>query len=399
MPRIERSWSQLMGGMGALWRGGTARNESDQQIGAMRGEKKPAIARDADASAGQESPGKPIERILIYRLGSLGDTIVALPCLHKIAAVFPNAERTVLTNIPVSSKAAPLEAILANSGLIHGVVAYPVGLRSVRRLWALGRRLRKLEISTLVYLTDSRGFGTVYRDLVFFRLCGIKRIIGAHRTRDLPEAPALGAAGSVERECVRLIGAIAELGPVDLDSRSSWDLRLTEQERDVGGKAVASFQGRPFIAINMGGKAVENHWGNGNWRRLFDELASTHGDHGLLVIGAAEDALSVAEVTGQWPSPVINACGRLAPRESAAALEKASLFVGHDSGPMHLAAACGIDCVALFSGRNRPRKWHPYGPRHKVIHRMEGIDAIKVGEVAAAVREALPTRAFVKIKS
>src|SRR5262249_62394923 len=58
------------------------------------------------------------ETILIFRTGSLGDTIVALPCFHWIARSFPESRRIVLTNTPVSEKAAPLESILANTGLI-----------------------------------------------------------------------------------------------------------------------------------------------------------------------------------------------------------------------------------------------------------------------------------------
>ena len=47
-------------------------------------------------------------KVLIYRLGSLGDTVVALPSLHLIARAFPDAERRVLTNFPVSGKEAPI---------------------------------------------------------------------------------------------------------------------------------------------------------------------------------------------------------------------------------------------------------------------------------------------------
>ena len=73
------------------------------------------------------------QRIVIYRLGSLGDTVIALPCFHKVAQTWPNAERIVLTNFPVSSKAAPLEVVLRESGLIHEAIAYPVGTRSIFR--------------------------------------------------------------------------------------------------------------------------------------------------------------------------------------------------------------------------------------------------------------------------
>ena len=51
---------------------------------------------------------------------------------------WPDAERIVLTNVPVSTKAAPLNAILGGSGLVHGSMAYPVGTRSLGALWALG---------------------------------------------------------------------------------------------------------------------------------------------------------------------------------------------------------------------------------------------------------------------
>ena len=45
------------------------------------------------------------KRVLIYRLGSLGDTLVALPALHLVARAFPDAERRMLTNFPVKVKA------------------------------------------------------------------------------------------------------------------------------------------------------------------------------------------------------------------------------------------------------------------------------------------------------
>ena len=52
------------------------------------------------------------KRVLIYRLGSLGDTLIALPAFHLIARAFPGAERRLLTNFPVNVKAPPAAAIL-----------------------------------------------------------------------------------------------------------------------------------------------------------------------------------------------------------------------------------------------------------------------------------------------
>lgn len=396
--RLLKSLSNLTDQFGAAWRSRTFKTANDAEEASASG--KSHRAAQFTGSMPMRSGKEPSERIVIYRLGSLGDTVVALPCFHKVAEVFPTAERFVLTNVPVSSKAAPLEAILRGSGLIDGIIDYPIGARSIRQLWSLARRLRALKATTMVYLTAPRGRFEVYRDLVFFHLSGFRRIIGAPTTADLlPTDKTDGAAvGPVEYECQRLARSIASLGPIDLDNPADWSLRLTDREREVGAKAIAAFEGLPFLAINMGGKTADKHWGQDNWRRLFLELASTHGAYGLFVVGAAEEGACVSEITGNWPSLVVNACGRLLPRESAAALEKASLFVGHDSGPMHLAAACGVDCVAPFGGENPPRRWHPYGSRHRIIHHMEGVGTISVDAMAAAVREALPARVDLKLK-
>jgi ADP-heptose:LPS heptosyltransferase len=342
-----------------------------------------------DADAIDAAPSQGVERIVIYRMGSLGDTIVALPCFHKLAEAFPNAERYVLTNIPVSSKAAALELILGSSGLIHGIVDYPVRLRSAREMWRLSQRLRALHATTLIYLTPSRGRLALYRDYLFFRLSGFARIIGVPFNRDLDDESIDPATGFAEFECIRLARSIAALGPIDLNDPKNWDLRLTDAERKAGDHALEPFGGRPFVAINMGGKVVENHWGQANWRELLQTLAVSYGGYGLLFVGAADEAAAVADVVCAWPGRIVNACGKLLPRESAAALTQASLFIGHDSGPMHLAAAVGVTCVAPFGSRNPPRRWHPYGIRHRIVHRIRGVQYVKVEEIAAHVRDVL----------
>lgn len=328
------------------------------------------------------------DRIVIYRLGSLGDTVVALPSLHRVAQAFPMAERIALTNVPVSSKAAPLEAILRGSELIHRTVAYPVGVRAPRDLWRLARELRALRTDTLVYLTPSRGLLQAWRDVIFFRLCGFRHIIGAPLTPDRQRnRPA--ADGMLERECERLARCLSSLGPIDVADSALWDLRLTDEEWRLGQEALTPFGGRPYIAINMGGKVAKNDWGLGNWQVLLRRLGLQLPGVGLLIVGAAEDSSRADAVRPCWPGPVVDACGQLMPRVSAAAMANARLFIGHDSGPLHLASAMGAPCVGLYGDNNRPRIWHPVGPKHRLIHRMTGVLSISVDEVVAAATQCL----------
>jgi len=328
--------------------------------------------------------------VVIYRLGSLGDTIVALPCFHAIAKTHPDARRVVLTNIPVSSKAAPLEGILGGSGLIDGTMAYPVGTRSIKALWQLRRELQALGADTLYYLTPARGLVAAWRDLLYFKLCGFKHIIGIPLTPDL-QTNRTGADGSLEQEACRLARCMASIGPIDLHATALWDLHLTAAEISAGQRITAPLNLRPYIAINMGGKVLKNDWGQHHWVQLLQQLAPQYSDHGLIIVGAQEDSVRAQAVGAHWQGPVVDACGRLSPRESAAAMQQARLFIGHDSGPMHLAAAMGVPCIGLFGDNDRPAKWHPYGRIHHVIHRMSGVQTIRVDEVAQLVHNSLLT--------
>src|SRR6185437_12381627 len=119
-----------------------------------------------------------VQRVLIYRLGSLGDTVVALPCLHHVARAYPDAERRLLTNIPVHSKAPAAFAVLEGSGLVHGYLRYPIATRNFAELIDLHRQIRAFRPQVLVYLAPRRKATDVLRDAAFFRLCGIPKIVG-----------------------------------------------------------------------------------------------------------------------------------------------------------------------------------------------------------------------------
>ena len=110
-----------------------------------------------------------VKRVLIYRLGSLGDTVVALPALHVIERAFPAAQRVMLTNVPVQSKAPAAWSVLEGSGLVHGYISYPTGTRNFAELAGVWRGIRRIRPEVLIYLTAPRGEQTVRRDAQFFR--------------------------------------------------------------------------------------------------------------------------------------------------------------------------------------------------------------------------------------
>jgi len=126
-----------------------------------------------------------VKRVLVYRLGSLGDTVVALPSLHLVARAFPDAERRLLTNFPADVKAPPAAAVLGGSGLVSGYFRYVVGTRSMFGLSKLWWQLRRWRPDALVYLGAARGVESARRDARFFWLCGVREMVGVPLTAAL----------------------------------------------------------------------------------------------------------------------------------------------------------------------------------------------------------------------
>ncbi len=318
-----------------------------------------------------EAPEPDIRRVLIYRLGSLGDTVVALPCLHLIARRFPNAERVLLTGYPVTAKAPAAAAVLGVSELVHRYMSYTVGTRNVSELLQVAWKIRRFAPEVVVYLMPIRPYKSVLRDRIFLRLVGVERIVGLPEQR-MQKRRLDAATGLYEAEAVRLAQTIRELGVAGVDKLDNWDLRLSQGERQAATAALGKLASRPLIVCGPGTKMQAKDWGKQNWRELLGRLHARYPQHGLALIGASEDSEASEFAAERWGGAKVNLCGQLTPRETAAALAGAQAFLGPDSGPMHLAASVGVHCAIAFSAHGLPGVWFPVGEMHQIVyHRTE----------------------------
>lgn len=337
-----------------------------------------------------------VERILIYRLGSIGDFVVALPCLHLVRRRFPKARIVLLTNLPVEARAAPAMSVLEGSGLVDEILTYQVGTRDWRRLGRLRQEVRGFGPDLLVCLVSRRSLWQVVRDYLYFRSAGVKRMVGfPFVTADrFSRRPAMKG-GYWGHEAQRLARCLAPLGDAEPCEPASWDLCLTaaehrHAERLISDALPPGAASWPLLGLSIGTKQAIKDWGDDNWQAVLRRIADTKMP--LVLIGSGEERDRSQGVAGVWPGPVLNFCGSASPRVSAALIARTALFLGHDSGPMHLAAAVGTRCIAVFSRHNLPGQWFPFGPSHRVFYPErpgETIQAIRPGEVAEAALEAL----------
>jgi heptosyltransferase-3 len=307
-----------------------------------------------------------VRRVLIYRLGSLGDMVVALPCFHLIARAFPNAERRLLTNYPVHAKAPAAAVVLGEPGLIHGYTTYTNGTRNPYALLMLAARIRRFRPDVVVYLAHPRAARAVHRDLMFFRAAGVRRMIGISDENQM-EPRFDWRTGLYEAEAVRLTRMIGELGDPGLNLRANWSLVLTDEERQQAMRALGKLVEQPLLICGPGTKMPAKDWGADNWRDLLGRVGTRHPDFALALVGAREESEAADYAASLWPGPKANLCGS-SPRVMAAMIEHAQVFLGPDSGPMHVAAAAGVSCVVPFAATQLPGRWFPFGQNHHVVY-------------------------------
>ena len=116
----------------------------------------------------------------------------------------------------------------------------------------------------------------------------------------------------------------------------------------------------PIVALHPGSGSEKKNWPLPNWKALGEGLLDSADFSGsiLVVTGEADDRQAV-DLQYTWTNPRVRFASNLPLTHLAAALEQA-IFIGHDSGISHLAAAAGAKCLLLF-GPTDPEVWAPTG--------------------------------------
>ncbi|MBU0519133.1 glycosyltransferase family 9 protein [bacterium] len=119
-----------------------------------------------------------------------------------------------------------------------------------------------------------------------------------------------------------------------------------DHQRHVAEIIPAAAQ-RIRIAVAMGANHPLRQWPVPSWKETIRLLASEMSAQVVLVGTKSEiaDAQSISDVVG---NVVVNLCGQTDPAQLAAVIDSCDIFIGQDSGPLHLAALLGKPCVGLY---------------------------------------------------
>lgn len=301
-------------------------------------------------------------QIVIFRQGSLGDTAAAIPTLKLIRDRHRHDRKILLTARRLSSAVMNTEDLIEGMGIIDEVIWYPEGMRNFLALAVLAKKLRSYSFYRCYYLMPRRNLFDLWCDLVFLRLAGVGPIIGAPRKRSDLFPKRIGEIH--EKESLRILRLIDESKQVV--TLNDLDLELRPEEYKRIDSFILESGIKQFIALSLFSKMSTKNWPEERWVSSLKSI-SISTKHRFVLIGSQQDSKISEELCDAAGVDCVNACGLFSARETAALLARATLFLGVDSGPMHLAAASGVPSVVLFSARDLPGKWYPYGTDNVIL--------------------------------
>jgi heptosyltransferase III len=144
---------------------------------------------------------------------------------------------------------------------------------------------------------------------------------------------------------------------------------------------------RSAVAIHPGSGSETKNWPIDRFVEIAEELLSPNENRKLILIGGEADADRVADLWTALPNEGIRVAQNRPLPELASLLRACDLFIGHDSGISHLAAAVGTRSLLLF-GPTDPAIWAPANPQVRILRSGNGtMRGIEVAQVLEALRE------------
>jgi heptosyltransferase-2 len=304
-------------------------------------------------------------RLLVIRGGAIGDFILTLPAIKLLREAFPGAHLEILGYRHIVALAEGRFYADATRSIEYSAMSGFFVPRS-----ELAPDLSEYFASfqqVVSYLFDpDRFFETNVRR------AGVKNFLAAYAKIDDSEHAAKQLARPLQSLALYLDDHAATVHP-------------TETDRAAAAKFSLNVRGR-LIAIHPGSGSAKKNWPIERWRELGTQLLE--GGAELLIIGGEADEAQLATLTAAWRGGAIHVARDLPLPQLAAVLERCTLFLGHDSGISHLAAAVGTRCVLLF-GATDPAIWAPANPGVSVVEAPNGdLALLDVNTVAAAVDRA-----------
>jgi heptosyltransferase I len=311
-----------------------------------------------------------VERLLIVRLSAMGDVIHTLPAVQALREAFPQAvigwlieERWAeLLCAPGSTRRGPRSPQRPLVDWVHTVrlTEWRKSLRSIQTVQQIAKVWNDIRSTSYDVAVDLQG---AIRSAVLARWSGARVVWGAAESRESPASlwytrQAITRGAHVIEQYLSVAEAVAakklKRPRVQLPHDSAAEQRIEQRLSQTGL--------RDFAILNPGAGWGAKRWPPKSYGCVAKSLAAS-GVRCIINYGPGEEDLARAtEAASQGTATQLKS----SLTELIAITRRARLFIGGDTGPMHLAAALQVPVVAIF-GPTDPARNGPYGTRSIVL--------------------------------
>jgi ADP-heptose:LPS heptosyltransferase/SAM-dependent methyltransferase len=314
-----------------------------------------------------------VKHALIVRLDGIGDMVLMTPFLRELRRNIPNARLSLVVKPAVFN-------LVERCPYVDHVLSYDCdtsgGLRVWRRHWRalrLAREFWRQHPVDLVLLPrwDSDTYHGAF--VAYFSGAPV-RVAYAERVNKIKQQLNAGydalfthivSNGSGIHEVQRDLNVLEYLGGAVKDKQL--ELWLDRADELFASHEIGTFESN-VIAFGVGKRNHKRMWPLWNFLQLGGWLRDARRAR-ILVLGGSDEQPIGEELRKQLGEAVINLAGHTTLRQAGALLKHCQLYVGVDSGPMHLAAAMGVPVIEISchpkSGspthENAPQRFRPWG--------------------------------------
>lgn len=344
--------------LGAIDIGST---QSHSESIAIPGKIRESTPRRSARRAGARDP----QHILVSLLSPIGDTLLATPALAALRRRYPDASLTVIVS---ASNVGILEGNpdVTDRILVPAQGEMPTLLRFAQAVRSINRIRDKFDL--VVSLSAASSFVTFWSRLSAHQ----------YKLHSPPMWWLIGGHSAEYRARHTIDQYLLTVAPLIDPPRSDDDrvprLFLTLADRSAARRLLREHGLAPtklLIAMHVGGDGFNGRkrWAPKRFAEVANALVERFDAHVLLIGGKVD--LPLAERTAALiPHGATVLAGATPLKVTAALIEAATLFIGNDSAPMHMAAAVGTRAVGIF-GPSDWNEFHPVGKtgyQHRVVH-------------------------------
>ena len=348
-------------------------------------------------------PPSDIKKILVVKLDHIGDVLLATPVITNLRLHYPHAHIALLVGSwskqviecnphldEILCYDSPFFSRLSRGATLKDAMQILRRLKSERydlivemrgdfltlTLAMLKGGRYRLDRSTQRVLEKLRTFFKATMNLVFVILSAAKNLLKRVTKRSFAALKMTGIRVIITKEDEPVYSEHEV--EINLDVLRAGDIPITSRktffnvpsENQTWAKDFLSELGidtsKPIVAIHPGSPIPLKRWPADRFAKLADILIERKMQ--VLFLGVAAEKQFVEDIQAQMRHSSINIAGRTNLQQLGAVLQNCHLFIGNDSGPMHIAAAVGTRVIGLF-GPSSPQRFGPFGDNCTAIRK------------------------------